>query len=63
MLEPQPSPYQWHNEFDMLYSGSPPDFFAGYRQQLQGEHGLTDDDLRAWRPPAATRGRRAAANK
>ncbi|MGW0288906.1 BREX-2 system adenine-specific DNA-methyltransferase PglX [Streptomyces tuirus] len=63
LLELQPWLYQWHNEFDMLYSGSPADFFAGYRHQLQGEHGLTDDDLRTWRPPAATRGRRAAANK
>ncbi|MDQ0683411.1 hypothetical protein QFZ56_002374 [Streptomyces achromogenes] len=61
LLELQPWLSQWHNEFDMLYSGSPADFFAGYRQQKQGEHGLTDDDLRAWRPAAATRGRRAAA--
>ncbi|MFJ2647157.1 BREX-2 system adenine-specific DNA-methyltransferase PglX [Streptomyces sp. NPDC087420] len=60
LLELQPWLSQWHNEFDMLYSGSPADFFAGYRQQKQGEHGLTDDDLRAWRPAAATRGRRAA---
>jgi hypothetical protein len=60
LLELQPWLYQWHNEFDMLYSGSPADFFASYRQQMQGEHGLTDDDLRTWRPPAATRGRRAA---
>ncbi|MFE0719770.1 BREX-2 system adenine-specific DNA-methyltransferase PglX [Streptomyces rochei] len=57
LLELQPWLYQWHNEFDMLYSGSPADFFAAYRQQKQGEHGLTDDDLRTWRPPAATRGR------
>ncbi|MFJ3282924.1 BREX-2 system adenine-specific DNA-methyltransferase PglX [Streptomyces halstedii] len=63
LLEIQPWLSQWHNEFDMLYSGSPADFFAGYRQQKQGEHGLTDDDLRGWRPPAATRGRRAAAKK
>ncbi|WOI61960.1 BREX-2 system adenine-specific DNA-methyltransferase PglX [Streptomyces fradiae] len=63
LLELQPWLSQWHNEFDMLYSGSPADFFAGYRQQKQGEHGLTDDDLRDWRPPAATRGRRAAAKK
>lgn len=63
LLELQPWLYQWHNEFDMLYSGSPADFFAGYRQQKQGEHGLTDDDLRGWRPPAATRGRRAAVKK
>ncbi|MEI5524398.1 BREX-2 system adenine-specific DNA-methyltransferase PglX [Streptomyces brasiliscabiei] len=61
LLELQPWLSQWHNEFDMNYSGSPADFFAGYRQQKQGEHGLTDDDLRGWRPPAATRGRRAAA--
>ncbi|EPD67375.1 BREX-2 system adenine-specific DNA-methyltransferase PglX [Streptomyces sp. HGB0020] len=59
LLELQPWLYQWHNEFDMLYSGSPADFFASYRQQKQGELGLTDDDLRNWRPPAATRGRRA----
>ncbi|WEO97746.1 BREX-2 system adenine-specific DNA-methyltransferase PglX [Streptomyces sp. FXJ1.172] len=63
LLELQPWLYQWHNEFDMLYSGSPADFFAGYRQQKQGEHGLTDDDLRNWRPQAATRGRRAAVKK
>ncbi|MFI7870021.1 BREX-2 system adenine-specific DNA-methyltransferase PglX [Streptomyces salinarius] len=63
LLELQPWLSQWHNEFDMLYSGSPADFFAGYRQQKQGEHGLTDDDLRGWRPPAATRGRRAAAKQ
>ncbi|MGW5206507.1 BREX-2 system adenine-specific DNA-methyltransferase PglX [Streptomyces griseoincarnatus] len=63
LLELQPWLYQWHNEFDMLYSGSPADFFASYRQQKQAEHGLTDDDLRGWRPPAATRGRRAAAKK
>ncbi|MDX2644323.1 BREX-2 system adenine-specific DNA-methyltransferase PglX [Streptomyces sp. PA03-1a] len=60
LLELQPWLNQWHGEFDMSYSGSPADFFAGYRQTKQGEHGVTDDDLRAWRPAAATRGRRAA---
>ncbi|WP_086810525.1 BREX-2 system adenine-specific DNA-methyltransferase PglX, partial [Streptomyces reticuliscabiei] len=63
LLELQPWLSQWHNEFDMNYSGSPADFFAGYRQQKQGEHGLTDDDLRNWQPLAATRGRRAAVKK
>ncbi|MFI5886570.1 BREX-2 system adenine-specific DNA-methyltransferase PglX [Streptomyces sp. NPDC051554] len=63
LLELQPWLSQWHNEFDMVYSGSPADFFASYRQQKQGEHGLTDDDLRNWQPPAATRGRRAAVKK
>jgi hypothetical protein len=60
LLELQPWLSQWHDDFDVLYSGSPADFFVGYRQQKQGEHGLTDDDLRAWRPAAATRGRRPA---
>ncbi|MEY9912835.1 hypothetical protein ABIA35_009102 [Catenulispora sp. MAP12-49] len=60
LLEIQPWLNQWHNEFDPLYGGSAADFFAGYRQQIQGEHGLTDDDLRAWRP-AAARGRRTGA--
>ncbi|MGY2008063.1 BREX-2 system adenine-specific DNA-methyltransferase PglX [Nocardia gipuzkoensis] len=58
LLELQPWLDQWHNEFDENYSGSPAAFFAGYRRQLQGEHGLSDDDLRAWRPLAATRGGR-----
>ncbi|MFG3242205.1 BREX-2 system adenine-specific DNA-methyltransferase PglX [Streptomyces sp. NPDC048157] len=62
LLELQPWLSQWHNEFDPLYSGTPAAFFAGYRSAQQGEHGLTDDDLRAWRPaPAARRGRRPAA--
>ncbi|WPW33641.1 BREX-2 system adenine-specific DNA-methyltransferase PglX [Streptomyces atratus] len=61
LLELQPWLGQWHNEFDPLYSGTPAAFFAGYRSAQQGEHGLTDDDLRAWRPaPAARGGRRSA---
>ena len=57
LLELQPWLTQWHNEFDPIYGGSPADFFSGYRLQKQGEHGLTDADLRAWRPAAARRGR------
>ncbi|WP_046471921.1 BREX-2 system adenine-specific DNA-methyltransferase PglX [Allosalinactinospora lopnorensis] len=60
LLELQPWLDQWHNEFDITYSGTPAGFFANYRQQIQGEHGLTDDDLRAWRPAKAGRGRRTA---
>ncbi|MFE2912586.1 BREX-2 system adenine-specific DNA-methyltransferase PglX [Kitasatospora indigofera] len=59
LLELQPWLTQWHGEFDAMYGGSPADFFAGYRSQIQGEHGLTDDDLRAWRPTPARRGRAA----
>nr|WP_079183175.1 BREX-2 system adenine-specific DNA-methyltransferase PglX [Streptomyces sp. TSRI0281] len=60
LLELQPWLGQWHNTFDPLYSGTPAAFFAGYRSAQQGEHGLTDDDLRDWRPAAARRGRRQA---
>ncbi|MFI7446463.1 BREX-2 system adenine-specific DNA-methyltransferase PglX [Nonomuraea sp. NPDC049714] len=58
LLELQPWLYQWHHDFDPMYSGSPADFFAGYRQQIQGEHGLTDDTLREWRPTVVARGGR-----
>ncbi|MEW1721840.1 BREX-2 system adenine-specific DNA-methyltransferase PglX [Streptomyces sp. NPDC093109] len=61
LLELQPWLTQWHDEYDPTYSGSPAAFFAGYRATMQGEHGLTDDDLRSWRPaPAARRGRGSA---
>ncbi|MFF0887828.1 BREX-2 system adenine-specific DNA-methyltransferase PglX [Streptomyces sp. NPDC003456] len=56
LLELQPWLDQWHNEFDPLYGGSPAAFFAGYRATKQGEYGLTDDDLRAWRPGKPTKG-------
>ncbi|MEV5048449.1 BREX-2 system adenine-specific DNA-methyltransferase PglX [Streptomyces griseoincarnatus] len=56
LLELQPWLSQWHDEFDALYGGSPAAFFAGYRATKQGEHGLTDDDLRAWRPGKPTKG-------
>ncbi|GAA2489772.1 BREX-2 system adenine-specific DNA-methyltransferase PglX [Streptomyces gobitricini] len=57
LLELQPWLDQWHNEFDPTFGTSPADFFRGDRQMEQGKHGLTDDDLRAWRPAAATRRR------
>ncbi|MGW2655792.1 BREX-2 system adenine-specific DNA-methyltransferase PglX [Streptomyces sp. NPDC001478] len=60
LLELQPWLGQWHNEFDPLYSGTPAAFFAGYRSAQQGEYGLTDDDLRDWRPAPVRRGRRQA---
>jgi uncharacterized protein DUF7008 len=60
LLELQPWLDQWHDEFDPAYGMSPAAFFAAYRSQIQGENGLTDDDLRAWRPPVAARVRRTA---
>ncbi|MEU9098017.1 BREX-2 system adenine-specific DNA-methyltransferase PglX [Streptomyces sp. NPDC048361] len=59
LLELQPWLDQWHNEVDSTFGASPAAFFRSDRQMEQGKHGLTDDDLRAWRPAAATRGRAA----
>ncbi|MFF8915632.1 BREX-2 system adenine-specific DNA-methyltransferase PglX [Streptomyces sp. NPDC015032] len=56
LLELQPWLDQWHDEFDAAFGASPASFFRGDRQMIQGEHGLTDDDLRAWRPVATKRG-------
>ncbi|MCX4794321.1 BREX-2 system adenine-specific DNA-methyltransferase PglX [Streptomyces sp. NBC_01242] len=56
LLELQPWLDQWHDEFDAAFGASPAAFFRGDRQMVQGEHGLTDNDLRAWRPVAAKRG-------
>ncbi|MFJ7421049.1 BREX-2 system adenine-specific DNA-methyltransferase PglX [Streptomyces uncialis] len=58
LLELQPWLEQWHDDFDPNFGASPAAYFRGDRQMVQGEHGLADDDLRAWRPAAATRGRR-----
>ncbi|MFI6583516.1 BREX-2 system adenine-specific DNA-methyltransferase PglX [Embleya sp. NPDC050493] len=59
LLELQPWLNQWHDGFDPAYGMSPAAFFAAYRSQIQGENGLTDDDLRAWRPPAGRKPRAA----
>ncbi|MEU3318686.1 BREX-2 system adenine-specific DNA-methyltransferase PglX [Streptomyces sp. NPDC006785] len=58
LLELQPWLDQWHNEFDATFSSSPAAYFRGDRQMVQGENGLTDDDLRAWRPVPVKRGAR-----
>lgn len=63
LLELQPWLDQWHGEFDATYGASPAAYFRSDRQMVQGQHGLTDDDLRAWRPVAAARGRKRAAPK
>lgn len=56
LLELQPWLDQWHNEFDATFGSSPATYFRGDRQMVQGENGLTDGDLRAWRPVAVKRG-------
>ncbi|NKY44287.1 BREX-2 system adenine-specific DNA-methyltransferase PglX [Nocardia cerradoensis] len=60
LLELQPWLDQWHNDIDPDFGISPAEFLSGDRRERQAEHGLTDDDLRNWRPQPV-RGRRAAA--
>ncbi|MFF3456048.1 BREX-2 system adenine-specific DNA-methyltransferase PglX [Streptomyces sp. NPDC002730] len=63
LLELQPWLNQWHGDFEALYSGSPASYFAGQRAIHQDRLGLTDDDLRAWRPAAPVRARRTTKGK
>ncbi|MFF5491713.1 BREX-2 system adenine-specific DNA-methyltransferase PglX [Streptomyces virginiae] len=56
LLELQPWLEQWHGDYDAEFGASPAAEILAFRQQKQGELGLTDDTLRAWRPAAATRG-------
>ncbi|MFD9778783.1 BREX-2 system adenine-specific DNA-methyltransferase PglX [[Kitasatospora] papulosa] len=56
LLELQPWLEQWYGEYDPEFGASPATEILAFRQQKQGELGLTDDALRAWRPAAATRG-------
>ncbi|RSO48375.1 BREX-2 system adenine-specific DNA-methyltransferase PglX [Streptomyces sp. WAC 06725] len=59
LLELQPWLDQWYGEYDPEFGASPAAEILTFRQQKQGELGLTDDALRAWRPAAAPRGRGA----
>ncbi len=61
VLELLPWVHQWHPESDMLYGGPPGQYFESWLDGQLAELGITRDNLRAWRPPATTRGRKAKA--
>lgn len=63
LLELQPWLDQWHAEYDADFGASPAVEIRGFRQAKQGDLGLTDDALRAWRPALASRGRAAGTAK
>jgi hypothetical protein len=48
---------QWHAEVDPETGQSPADAFAGYLESALIKRGLSQDDLRNWRPPKSRRGR------
>ncbi|MEU3423705.1 BREX-2 system adenine-specific DNA-methyltransferase PglX [Streptomyces murinus] len=63
LLELQPWLDQWHGEHLPDFGQSAAQAYHDFRLALQGELGLTDDDIRAWRPAAAVRGGRAKKTK
>ena len=50
---------QWHNEVDPEYDQRLGDFFETFLRSELSNHGLTEDDLRAWVPPKTSHGRRS----
>ncbi|MGA3563758.1 BREX-2 system adenine-specific DNA-methyltransferase PglX [Melissospora conviva] len=50
---------QWHGEFDPAWGASPGDIYAGFLDEVTNRLHLTDETLSGWRPPKATRGRKA----
>lgn len=53
---------QWHADLDPAYGVSLGDFAAQEVEQRRARLGVAFDDLAAWRPPKATRGRRKKAS-
>ncbi|HEV2345499.1 MAG TPA: BREX-2 system adenine-specific DNA-methyltransferase PglX [Actinocrinis sp.] len=56
-LELQPWLDQWHGEFDPVSGAKPADLVRGFVDDMKAAYGLTDEELRGWRPPPPRRGR------
>jgi hypothetical protein len=54
---------QWHGDVDPAFGMSPADAYAGYLEDQQLKHGLSDEDLAGWRPPKSGRGRTKTTNR
>jgi hypothetical protein len=59
LLEVMPWVRQWHGDYDADWGGTPAEEYQAYLDEQRAKRGLTEDALRAWRPAAPTRGRRA----
>jgi hypothetical protein len=60
MAELMPWVWQWHGELDEEWGGNPAEEYQSYLDQQRTRFGLTENDLRMWRPAATGRGRRAS---
>lgn len=49
---------QWHGEVDPVFGQSPADAYANFLETKQRELGLSEDDLKKWRPEKPKRGGR-----
>ncbi|WP_308115456.1 MULTISPECIES: BREX-2 system adenine-specific DNA-methyltransferase PglX [unclassified Rhodococcus (in: high G+C Gram-positive bacteria)] len=60
LVELEPWLHQWHSEIDPLFGTSPAKVIAGVVQQYLSRMQTTRNQVTAWTPPAATRGRKAS---
>ncbi|ONI70890.1 SAM-dependent methyltransferase [Actinosynnema sp. ALI-1.44] len=57
LAEIMPWVRQWHGEEDEEWGGVPADEYQAFLDEQRTKHQLTEDDLKAWRPEPARRGR------
>ncbi|MFB6627585.1 BREX-2 system adenine-specific DNA-methyltransferase PglX [Streptomyces sp. NPDC056374] len=55
--ELMPWVHQWHGEHDEEWGGTPSEEYQAYLDEQRAKHGLSAEDLTAWRPEKKTRGR------
>lgn len=55
--ELMPWVHQWHGEYDEGWDGTPAEEYQAYLDEQRAKHGLSADDLLAWRPEKKVRGR------
>ncbi|WP_433151902.1 BREX-2 system adenine-specific DNA-methyltransferase PglX [Actinomadura nitritigenes] len=58
LAEVMPWVRQWHGEVDPAFGQSPADAYTMYMESKQREYGISDDDLKNWRPERPKRGGR-----
>ncbi|MFJ3689809.1 BREX-2 system adenine-specific DNA-methyltransferase PglX [[Kitasatospora] papulosa] len=52
--ELMPWVHQWHGEYDAEWEGTPAEEYQAYLDEQRAKHGLSAEDLRAWRPEKKT---------
>lgn len=60
LVELEPWLHQWHSEIEPAFGASPAAVIAGVVDQYLARIETTRDQVTAWTPPAATRGRKAS---